>query len=346
MAREQTVFSELAVAYTLNGASFESMDSVTEKDKEIYQKELVKRSMSINGSRSTSALMSAGTMIRNKLLLDGSVSKLSIVWTGNDKSVSMSTVAKDIHIENLNLRISIKENADVFINGSAEKVFNHLPLGIFGQTIRGEDWFLKTARNELNEYFLACEGEVFSGHNNIEAFYRSSKKPQRKLFGSHVKELHHKNTPHVMEKYSNLCQKVSIESARIFNENLTTFLGERKNISAALGPIFYFFFRINGVKYILAGVENKEPFAVYMLPGDSWVKLYEFVGIVAIPLQAGQPEVLLKFTFRDKKSKETFDLDLKVEIRWSHGKFCGNPEAKVYKKWKYSSLPWSESLTD
>jgi hypothetical protein len=322
------------------------MDGVTLNDQEIYQKELLKRSMSINGSKSTAALMNAGRIIRNKLLLDGSVSKLSVMWTGNDKSASMSTVAKDIHIENLNLRISIKENADVFINGSAEKVFNHLPLGIFGQTIRGEDWFLKTARNELNEYFLACEGEIFSGHKNIEAFYRSSKKPQRKLFGSHVKELHYKNTSHVMEKYSSLCQKVSLESARIFNKNLDSFLSERKNTSAALQPIFYFFFRINGVKYILAGVENKEPFAVYMLPGDSWVKLYEFVGIVAIPLQSGQPEVLLKFTFRYKKSKETFDLDLKVEIRWSHGKFCGNPEAKVYKKWKYSSLPWSESLTD
>jgi len=39
---------------------------------------------------------------------------------------------------------------------------------------------------------------------------------------------------------------------------------------------------------------------------------------------------------RDGKSKK---LKYHVEIRWSHGKFCGNPEAKLYKHFLWKDAP-------
>jgi len=332
------------MGYAINGGTIEGILNINNSDKEIYINELNKRSTTVKGQKLVDALMKSGQAIRNALLSDGSISKLNIEWTANDKTGSMSTVAKDIHIQNLNLRISVKENANVFINGSAEKIFIQLPSGVFGRSIRGKDWFIETARDELNNYFLACEGESFTGNTNIEEFYQTSKKEARKKFGSHVKHLHDTKNITVMHAYAVLCEKVSVKSAEIFNKNLAVFISTQKNVSNALQPIFYFFFRINGVKYILAGTEDMHPFAVYMKPGDEWVKRYEFSNISAVPLQSGQPEVLLNFTFRDKLEKRTFDLNLKIEIRWSHGKFCGNPEGKVYKRWKYTDLPWSESL--
>jgi hypothetical protein len=344
MAREQTVFSELAVASAINGGTIDEILNIADSDREVYLKELEKRKQSTKGKKLLDALTQSGTAIRNHLLKDGSISRLNIEWTANDKTGSMSTVAKDIHIQNLNLRISVKENANVFINGSAEKIFIQLPSGIFGRSVRGKDWFIETAKKELNEYFLACEGEKFTGNTDVEDFYQSSKKEARKKFGSYVKNLHDTKNIAVLNAYAQLCEKVSNVSADIFNQNLDAYISKQKNISNALQPIFYFFFRINGVKYILAGTEDTHPFAVYMQPGDIWIKKYEFLKILAIPLQSGQPEVLLRFFFKDKLEKREFYLDLKIEIRWSHGKFCGNPEGKVYKKWKYTDLPWSEPI--
>ena len=156
--------------------------------------------------------------------------------------------------------------------------------------------------------------------------------------------MHNAKKEAVLTAYLHFCEKVSVESAKIFNDNLSLHLGNSKNSSSALQPIFHYFFRVNGVRYILAGTDKNKPFAVYMNPSTEWSKAYEFVGITAEPLKSGQPEVLLKFTFKDKNNRIDFDLDLKIEIRWSHGKFCGNKEGKIYKKWLYSELPWSEII--
>ena len=143
--------------------------------------------------------------------------------------------------------------------------------------------------------------------------------------------------------YQELCDKVSIKSAEIFNLNFQSFENERSNKNY-LNPIFHYFFRINGVAYYLLGSEKNKPFAVELPSSSKWIKKYEFLNIEAIPKKAGQPEVVLNFSFRDKETNLISKIPLKIEIRWSHGKFCGNPEAKVHKQWSYTGLPWVKVL--
>ncbi len=343
MARDQTIFSELAVALALSEGSLEDIINVTPSAKEQYLKEYEKRSLTKAGQTQIANLEYVGKSIRKHLLCDG-VHALRIEWTGNEKTSAMSAVAKDIYIQNLNLRLSIKESADVFINASPDKIFEHMPFGEFAHSSRGVDWFLSVASKEFNDYFLACGGLEHTGFSHVEDFYHQTKRKERDVFSDHVTLLHKKKEKPVLNAYKHLCQKVSAESSRIFNENLTHYLQKNKNKSNALQPIFHYFFRINGVRYILAGTDKKKPFALYMNPTDVWNKSYEFMGIHAMPLDKGQPEVLLLFSFKNKHTLETFTLDLKVEIRWSHGKFCGNPEGKIYKKWQYATLPWSENI--
>jgi hypothetical protein len=54
----------------------------------------------------------------------------------------------------------------------------------------------------------------------------------------------------------------------------------------------------------------------------------------------------LSFDFLDKKNQKKFSRKIRSEVRWSHGKFCGNPEGKLYKhdSWSYSDLPWAMSV--
>lgn len=336
MPRDQTIFSELAVAIAINGGSFDGLKNIDKESKIGYRRELNRRSKSVMGKSRTQSLISAGKLIKDHLEKKG-VAKPIVEWTGTEKLAPGSSVAKDILISNANLRISVKENADVYINGSPERIFQMIPSGFFGQNARGEDWFFTTAELELDSYFLACGGNRIKGCKNAGDFYSLIERKQRKVFGGKVKELHDSNNTNVIKAYASLCEKVSNESSKIFNANLANSLLAKKRI---LPEIFKFFFKLNSVEYILAGVEKNKPFAVSLMPVDQWIKKYEFMDVIAIPLQKGQPEVLLRFSFKDKKSKTHYCFDARVEIRWSHGKFCGNPEAKVYKTWNYADLPW------
>jgi hypothetical protein len=79
---------------------------------------------------------------------------------------------------------------------------------------------------------------------------------------------------------------------------------------------------------------------------ENWEENFEIVGVTAEALTRGQPEVLLSFDFLDKKNQKKFSRKIRSEVRWSHGKFCGNPEGKLYKhdSWSYSDLPWAMSV--
>jgi hypothetical protein len=343
VARAQTIFSELCVAVAIaDTVEVRDIENVDTNSASIYENELIARKDSKQKAASINALSLSGKAVR-KYLLDNGITPRRVIWTGSQSIGAMVAVAKDIEVANY--RISVKENANVFINGSPITVFEDMPSGIFGQKRKGRDWFAQSAHNEFQNYYSVCRqySSISNQHERVEDFYKNSKKEQKKLFGADVAKLHNSENEAVLRAYSEFCNKVSVASAQIFNENLAAFRSIHSSHNA-LQPIFHYFFRINGIKYILAGTENNKPFAVILHASSEWTREYQFLGITASPKFAGQPEVLLSFRFKKISTKEEFIFDLKVEIRWSHGKFCGNPEAKVYKTWSYTELPWSENL--
>ena len=343
MGKAQTIFSELCVAVAIaDTEEVLNIKNVNSASMLIYKNELFARKNNKKKISSIYSLTKSGQAIR-KYLLENGVTPKHVVWTGEQNIGAMVAVAKDIEVANY--RISVKENANVFINGSPITVFEDMPSGIFGQRRKGNDWFIKTASSEFQDYYSVCKHHlsIENQYETVEEFYKNSNKIQRKIFGEEVAKLHKSENQEVLMAYTKLCKKVSIESARIFNENLTNFRKINPS-NNALQPIFHYFFRINGIQYILAGTENNKPFAVILQSSSEWTRAYQFLGITAYSKTAGQPEIMLIFKFRKNTTKEEFSFELKVEIRWSHGKFCGNPEAKIYKTWSYSNLPWSQSL--
>ena len=339
MARSQTVFSEIYVAMAIANTRLpQDIISVNEGDIDVYQKELTKRMDSKSSLIKNKALFEAGKILR-KHILESGISNFKIKWSGDNHLSGIESVAKDLEIDPINWRVSVKENADVFINSSATTVFIDLPQGKFGQRVRGEDWFLKVAPDEFQEYYLSCNGNNVAGYATIAEYYQYVKGKDRKDFSQYVATLHSKKSKKVLKSYQELCDKVSVESANIFNLNFQKFTNETGNKNP-LVPIFHFFFKINGISYYLIGSEKNKPFVVSLPPSSKWVKKYKFLNIEAISRKAGQPEVDLNFSFKNKETGETYNIPLKIEIRWSHGKFCGNPEAKVYKQWSYTDLPW------
>lgn len=53
-------------------------------------------------------------------------------------------------------------------------------------------------------------------------------------------------------------------------------------------------------------------------------------------------DFILKLT--NRQNNEAVELPYHAEIRWSHGKFCGNPEGKLYKDFKWSDVPFFKKV--
>ncbi len=360
MSRDQTVFSELAVAYGINNNSLKGIQGVNQESLEKYERERTRRkkSSSQNLKDSEKHLNKAGEKIKAWLIDSKKISDIKLRWSANSAPGTGDTVAQDLIIVNTNTRISVKENAELFQNPSPAQVFEFWPKGIPFTRARSEDWFITTAKKELDDYFFACDGIKITGQTTVSEYYKKARGKvtingeevkKRKHFTNHVSKLHEQNDSDALNAYQLFCNAVSKESAKVFNKNFKNTFTKKKDgfyDINELTNLISVFFKMDNKEHILAGTEENNPFAVIVSDIDSWKQQFSIVDISAKSRQAGQPEVLIEFFFKDNLSGVDYIYKIQSQIRWSHGKFCGNPEGKLYRfgGWKYTELPWCKSL--
>jgi len=353
MSRDQTLYSELLVGAAIGNCSVSDIAKVRHSDIQAFERESERRG-NIHSDKSGLELTAAGTKIRDWILRRHPGELPSIEWTGDEKLGSVETIARDLTIPDLDLSISVKEDAQLFQNPSPVKVFQKWPSGDFSPS-RDDDWFLRVAESELNSYFIACGGQTKTGERNVRDYYEKFKgkdelgKSRRKAFTEHVKNLHSDRSTNVLDAYQLFCRKVSEESAKKFNESIQSQkskAGNQNSIVTHLEKLFSYFFKVGDRQYILCGTESGKAFALQIQDLDTWKVNFQLKNVYAEPIVAGQPEVLLNFEFEEISSMANFNYGIKCEVRWSHGKFCGNPESKLYKhqNWKYADLPWATNL--
>jgi len=360
MSRDQTVFSELAVAYGINDNSLDDIQGLDTESLEKFHREKHLRSNSTNQEikDSEAKLNKAGEKIKIWLREKKHIQKINLSWVANVAPETGETVAQDLIVVNTGTRISVKENAELFQNPSPPQVFEFWPRGMEFTRARSDDWYISVASKELNDYFVACNGPQITGHRTIEDYYANTtgtkvingkRIKKRKFFTEYVKELHDQNDSSAKSAYKIFCDAVGRRSADCFNTNFQkTF---QKTIDGyfdidELTNLVSVFFKMDDREHLLAGTEKNESFAVLVQDINTWKKGYSVVNIAARPLDAGQPETLIEFIFRNNLTQTDYRYGIQSQIRWSHGKFCGNPEGKLYRygNWKYTELPWCTAL--
>jgi hypothetical protein len=360
MSRDQTVFSELAVAYGINNNSLKGIQGLNQDSLEKYERERIRRKNSSNQNLKDSEkyLNKAGEKIKAWLIDSKNINDIKLKWSANSAPGTGDTVAQDLIIVNTNTRISVKENAELFQNPSPAQVFEFWPKGIPFTRARSKDWFIAIASKELDDYFSACDGVKITGQTTVSDYYKKTRGKvtingeevkRRKHFTNHVSKLHEQNDSDALNAYQLFCNAVSKESAKVFNKNFENTFTKKKNgfyDINELTNLISVFFKMDNKEHILAGTEENNPFAVIVSDIDSWKQQFSIVDISAKSRQAGQPEVLIEFFFKDNLSGVDHIYSIQSQIRWSHGKFCGNPEGKLYRfgGWKYTELPWCKSL--
>jgi len=102
--------------------------------------------------------------------------------------------------------------------------------------------------------------------------------------------------------------------------------------AAVLDELLRRFLRLDSSHYVLCGLDRGVPFA-YLIPSiTDWKRHAELAEVSVEPdLEAQQSKVRFNLSLRVRRGDGRVQVPFHAEIRWSHGRFCGNPEAKLYR---------------
>ena len=129
--------------------------------------------------------------------------------------------------------------------------------------------------------------------------------------------------------YTALVERVAAESARRW----TAAIGSQAE------AMLWRLLRIGSAPYYVLGASSKG-FTRYRIatPWD-WRRHFELRAFDVEARAGGQPMVAWAATVRRRAHGDETTVAGHVEVRWSHGRFCGPPEAKVYLDTPHADVP-------
>jgi hypothetical protein len=88
--------------------------------------------------------------------------------------------------------------------------------------------------------------------------------------------------------------------------------------------------RIGSAPYFVLGTDKDRSLRLRIQTAWDWRQQFRLRTFTAEPGTGEQPVVTWAAQVEERRSGRSLKVNGHVEIRWSHGKFCGAPEAKVY----------------
>ena len=88
--------------------------------------------------------------------------------------------------------------------------------------------------------------------------------------------------------------------------------------------------RIGSAPYFVLGSSGERSLRLRIATSWDWRQRFRLVAISLAPQPGGQPRVGWHAVVRDRTSSESVEITGHIEVRWSHGRFGGLPEAKGY----------------
>ena len=259
-------------------------------------------------------------------------------WSGPQQQAATTSASKDIIAANV--PISVKNESNVVLNPSPYNLFITIPSGQMpaGQA---DNWYITADPGGIRDlYTFARANSGLDLPEEYAIFDQTIDKPCRKDFQNIIGQFRGEVKTEFQRIYQEMCRRVALYSAEVFNENYSSALSTNRR-SSVLENLVKQFYRINSVTYILAGLDRHRPFALEIPELTGWKRDWRLVEVNAQPdLARRQSVVKIAVVVEKKASRERYAMNYRVEIRWSHGKFCGNPEAKLYKEFGWAEVPF------
>ena len=249
-----------------------------------------------------------------------------VEWKGSQRAPGDEVAPIDLRVDHVYL-VSCKYRSKILFNASPAHLFEDRLAGRHGR--RSGDWYAATA-----------PGAYESLYELVRTAVDPAGLPRR------VDELRiedRRRLSHALasgwpaggaDGYAELAAAVSAGSAERWSAALAGLSG-RDEREAMLWRLL----RMGSAPYFVLGATSRSSLRLRIATPWDWRQQFRLVAFDVDAQPGGQPRVGWRATVRDLHTGEHHDIDGHVEVRWSHGRFGGLPEAKVYLDTPHESVP-------
>lgn len=247
-----------------------------------------------------------------------------IEWKGPHRSPGDEVAPVDLRVDHVYL-VSCKYLSAITVNASPSHLFDRLLTGGHGH--RSGDWYEEVAPLEHRRLFratLAHLGRAPGADSPAQLPQNERREIAKLLSGGAWPD-------HLRADYQELTDAVSEASARRWRESLAR--------SGASEAMLWRLLRIGSAPYFVLGSNRSDHLRLRVGTPWDWRQLFRFRRLDVTASRGGQPRVDWSAHYTDRQSGADRTVDGHVEVRWSHGRFSGPPEAKVYLDTPHLSVP-------
>jgi hypothetical protein len=254
---------------------------------------------------------------------------LIVEWKGPHHPPGYDFLPADLRIDHVFL-VSCKYLSKVLANPSPAHLFQRA-LAVRGN--RSEiDWFMFIAPDAYVRFYSRVREEL-SGimllPSEIEALTPADREG--------IKNACARRWPKSLDDdYKEFSADVSCRSAVAWEAAVPT-LADRE-------LLLWRILRLNPAPYFILGSSASDHLRLRVGTPWDWRQRFVLTDFSIIPEEASQPRVGWKAHVSDRATNTNSIVEGHVEIRWSHGRFCGFPEAKLYLDSPHSLVPGYFSL--
>jgi hypothetical protein len=275
-----------------------------------------------------------------------------VEWKGSVRAPGDEVVPADLRIDHV-FFVSCKYLSRIVINASPAHLFDRQLHGGHGQR-GGGDWFDEVAPAAHQALYRAVtRGEPGLPARVVDLGPADRRRLAERLRGGWPAE--------AQERYAELAGAVALASSGRWVEGLCSSNDRLRLVWRLL--------RIGSAPYYVLGTAPPPARGGVRRDGEAgvrpaansaegagrclrlrvatawdWQQRYELRAFETFPQAGGQPRVGWRAAVRDRLSAATTAVEGHVEVRWSHGRFCGPPEAKVYLDTPHADVPGYEPL--
>lgn len=247
---------------------------------------------------------------------------LRIDWKGGTRSPGDEVVPADLRVDHVYL-ISCKYLSRIVMNASPSHLFERLLTG--GHGVRGGNWYQEIAPVEfaqLTNRAVQVSGLGAAGFSS-ELSTAQGRLLARALPGRWPAELADEATA-----FADLVASLSAQR--------WTDIVRQKSASERL---LWRLLRIGSAPYFVLGTDKDSSLRLRIETPWDWKQQFRLLHFRAAPRPSAQPVVAWVAEIEDRRTRSVSLVEGHVEIRWSHGKFNGSPEAKVYLDTPHHRVP-------
>lgn len=252
-----------------------------------------------------------------------------VEWKGPHRPPGYEQIPADLRIDHVYL-VSCKYGSDIVLNSSPAHLFDRcLSSPSAG---RDEDWYAAACASPYAQFWSTCRSWLSDvGMQWLPEDPTHLDRSQRREVAAALGK--GRGWPGDLEDaWRWFALSVAQHSADRWRKSMGT-KSRREEMAWRL-------LRSQAAPYFVLG-SSARGHALAFRVGTPWDfrSAFEFVDLRVSPRDAGQPVVDWAAHYRDRQSGDDRVALGHIEIRWSHGRFSGHPEAKVYLDSPHHEVP-------